>query len=113
VKDIWEQTDFFFKAPEVYDQEVVKKGWKEDSPALLLELRSLLEKIVDFSATGTESIIKAWIEENGYNTGAIMNAFRLVIVGASRGPHMFDIISWIGKEETLKRIDKGVTLLSK
>ena len=113
VKDIWEQTDFFFKAPEVYDQEVVKKGWKEDSPALLLELRSMLENTVDFSAAGTESVIKNWIEENGYNTGAIMNAFRLVIVGASRGPHMFDIISWIGKEETLKRIDKGVTLLSK
>ena len=113
VKDIWEQTDFFFKAPEDYDQEVVKKSWKEDSPALLLELRSMLEKIVDFSAAGTESVIKVWIEENGYNTRDIMNVFRLVIVGASRGPHMFDIISWIGKEETLKRIDKGVTLLSK
>ena len=42
-----------------------------------------------------------------------MNAFRLVIVGASRGPHMFDIISWIGKEETLKRIDKGVSVIGK
>ena len=113
VKDIWEQTDFFFKAPETYDQEVIKKRWKEDSSALLLELRSLLEKTNDFSAVNTESIIKAWIEEKGYNTGAIMNAFRLVIVGALRGPHMFDIISWIGKDETLKRIDKGLSLIGK
>ena len=113
VKDIWDQTDFFFKAPDSYDQEAVKKRWNEDSGALLLELRSVLEMEVDFTAAGTESVIKDWIEKNGYNTGAIMNAFRLVIVGALKGPHMFDIIGWIGKEETLKRIDKGVTQLSK
>ena len=113
VKDIWEQTDFFFKAPETYDQEVVKKRWKDDSASLLLELRSQLEQINDFSASVTEPVIKAWIEEKGYNMGAIMNAFRLVIVGVLRGPHMFDIISWIGKDETLKRIDKGIELLSK
>jgi glutamyl-tRNA synthetase len=113
VKDIWDQTDFFFKAPETYDQDAVKKRWKEDSAVLLLELRSKLEKITDFSAAATEPVIKAWIEERGYNMGAIMNSFRLVIVGALRGPHMFDIISWIGKDETLKRIDTGIARLSK
>jgi glutamyl-tRNA synthetase len=113
VKDIWEQTDFFFKAPETYDQEVIKKRWKDDSASLLLELRSVLENIDDFSAAVIEPIVKSWIEEKGYNLGSVMNAFRLVIVGASRGPHMFDIISWIGKEETLKRIDKGVSVIGK
>ena len=113
VKDIWEQTDFFFKAPESYDQEVVKKRWNQDSASQLSELKSLLEKITDFSSAATEAVIKSWIEEKGYNTGAIMNSFRLVIVGASRGPHMFDIISWIGKDETLKRIDRGIAVLSK
>jgi glutamyl-tRNA synthetase len=113
VKDIWEQTDFFFKAPESYDPEVVKKRWKADSAELLIELRSLLEKIDDFSSSGTEQVVKTWIEEKGYNTGTIMNAFRLVIVGASRGPHMYDIIGWIGKQETLRRIDKGVSILGR
>jgi glutamyl-tRNA synthetase len=113
VKDIWDQTDFFFKAPVSYDLEAVKKRWKDDSGPLLKELRSVLEKLTDFSAAATEPVVKAWIEEHGYNTGAIMNAFRLVIVGALRGPHMFDIISWIGKEETLKRIDTGIAILNK
>jgi glutamyl-tRNA synthetase len=112
VKDIWEQTDFFFKAPESYDQEAVKKRWTADSAKQLLELKSVLEKLNDFSADATEPVIMSWIEKNGYNTGAIMNTFRLVVVGALRGPHMFDIISWIGKEETLKRIDKGIARLS-
>jgi len=113
VKDIWAETDFFFKAPESYDREVVRKRWKEDSPSILLELRSVLGKTDDFSPSVTEALVKAWIEEKGYNTGAVMNVFRLVIVGASRGPHLFDIISWIGKMETLRRIDTGVSLIGK
>jgi glutamyl-tRNA synthetase len=113
VKDFWDQTDFFFQAPESYDPVVVKKRWKEDSSSILLELKSELEKIDDFSVSNTETEIKAWIERKGYNTGAVMSAFRLVIVGASRGPHIFDIISWIGKDETLKRIEKGVTVIGK
>jgi glutamyl-tRNA synthetase len=112
-KDIWEQTDFFFKAPEIYDQEAVKKHWKENSGLLLMELKSLLENISDFSAAATEPVVKAWIDEKGYNTGAIMNPFRLVVVGALKGPHMFDIISWIGKDEILKRIDKGLSAIGK
>jgi len=113
VKDIWDQTDFFFKAPESYDQEVIKKRWKEDSPVILTELKSLLESLDDFSASATEPLVKSWIESKGYNLGAVMNAFRLVIVGTSRGPHMFDIISWIGKAETLKRIGTALSVIGK
>jgi glutamyl-tRNA synthetase len=113
VKDIWDQTDFFFKAPESYDPEAVKKRWKEETPQQLAELKTLLTGLHDFSAHGTEVAIMDWIQTKGYNTGAIMNAFRLVTVGALRGPHMFDIISWIGREETIKRIVKGISTLSK
>jgi glutamyl-tRNA synthetase len=113
VKDIWEQTDFFFKAPDFYDKEVIKKRWRDDTAKLLVELRSILKDIDDFSAARTESVVKAWIEEKGYNMGSVMNPFRLVIVGASKGPHIFDIISWIGKPETLDRIDKGLQVIGK
>jgi glutamyl-tRNA synthetase len=108
VRDIWEQTDFFFKAPVAYDQEVVAKRWKDDSSRLMVELISVLEGISEFTASNTEMVVRAWIESKGYNTGSVMNAFRLAVVGASRGPHMYDIISWIGKEETVKRLDKAV-----
>jgi glutamyl-tRNA synthetase len=113
VKDIWEQTDFFFRAPESYDQEVIKKRWREDSPVILNELKVVLESIEDFTPSVTEQVIKTWIEEKGYNMGSVMNAFRLVIVGASHGPHMFDIIGWIGKEETIRRISKGIEAIGK
>ena len=113
VKDIWEQTDFFFKAPEEYDPEVIKKRWQTDTSLMLEELISVLQGVDDFTASATESAIKTWIESKGYNTGSIMNAFRLVIVGTLRGPHMFDIISWIGKGDTINRIEKGLSVIGK
>ena len=111
VKDIWDQADFFFNAPESYDGEAIKKRWKPETTPQLVELRSVLETCEDFSPACTEALVKEWIEKKGYNTGAIMNAFRLVIVGELRGPHMFDIISWIGKDDTLRRIDRGIAVI--
>jgi glutamyl-tRNA synthetase len=111
VKDIWEQTDFFFKAPDEYDREVIKKRWQPDTPMMLGELLQVLREIDDFTPPATESAVKKWIEDKGYNTGAVMNAFRLVIVGTLRGPHMFDIISWIGKGETIKRIETAILVI--
>lgn len=113
VKDIWNETDFFFCAPETYDNEVIKKRWKEDTPLLLHELKSVLSSIDDFNTAAAESEVKAWITRKGYNTGNVMNALRLVVVGASRGPHIFDIISWIGREETINRIDRGLAVIGK
>lgn len=113
VKEIWQEADLFFKGPETYDQEAVRKRWKAETPGMLLELKKMLDDIDDFTPAGTEAAVKAWIESKGYDTGTIMNVFRLVVVGALRGPHMFDIISWIGKDETLKRIDRGVAVIGK
>ena len=37
-----------------------------------------------------------------------MNAFRLTLVGECKGPHIFDITELLGKEETIRRIEKGI-----
>jgi glutamyl-tRNA synthetase len=111
VKDIWSEADFFFRSPETYDKAVIKKRWLPETPSQLHELMSLLEGIDKFTPEITEQRVKNWISEKGYDTGAVMNAFRLVIVGTSRGPHLFDIISWIGRDETLKRIEKGISVI--
>jgi glutamyl-tRNA synthetase len=111
VKDIWSEADFFFRSPETYDKDVIKKRWLPETPSQLHELISVLEGIDKFTPEITEQRVKNWISEKGYDTGAVMNAFRLVIVGTSRGPHLFDIISWIGRDETLKRIEKGISVI--
>jgi glutamyl-tRNA synthetase len=111
VREMWEQTDFFFRAPESYDRSIITKRWKDDSPDRLRELAALLEKLTDFSSESTEKSVRSWMQERNLEAGSIMNIFRLVIVGASRGPHLFDIISWIGRDETIERINKGISVI--
>lgn len=112
VTDLWKESDFFFVAPETYDAEVVKKRWNESSPALITALREVVAGIDPFTAADTERIVKEWISANGHNTGTVLSLFRLLIVGASHGPHLFDITEWIGHEETLRRIDNGLKRLA-
>ena len=65
----------------------------------------MLEGIDDFSLENTERIVHGWIEEKGYSMGQVMNTLRLALVGAGKGPGMYDVTSFIGKQETLRRID--------
>lgn len=102
--ELWDQSSFFFVAPVSFDEKTIKKRWKEETPTQLTELIDVLANIEDFSAHNQETIVKQWIEDQGYHLGNIMNAFRLAIVGESKGPHMFDITAAIGKEETLNRL---------
>ncbi|HLP04247.1 MAG TPA: glutamate--tRNA ligase family protein, partial [Paludibacter sp.] len=104
VNDLWVQSSFFFVAPQGYDEKTVQKRWKAETPAQMDELIDILSTIEDFSAENTETVIKEWIAAKEYNLGAIMNAFRLALVGEPKGPHIFDIISVIGKEETIERL---------
>jgi len=108
VSEMWEQSYFFFSAPEEYDAKTVKKRWKENTPELMRQLKVILANTKPFTSAHTEEKVKAWIQDNELGMGAVMNAFRLCIVGASKGPHMFDIIEMIGQEETIRRIEKAI-----
>ncbi|MCC8153220.1 MAG: glutamate--tRNA ligase [Tannerellaceae bacterium] len=111
VKELWEQGAFFFVAPTEYDEKTVKKRWKADSASQLTELVDILNNCEPFESHHTEEVVKGWIEEKGYHLGNIMNATRLALVGAPKGPHIFDITETIGKKETIERIQKAVERL--
>lgn len=110
-QELWEQSAFFFEAPQTYDEKVVKKRWKDETPQQINELIDVLNGMEDFSAENQESIVKQWIQDKEYNLGGVMNAFRLAIVGASKGPHMFDITAVLGKEETIKRLQTAINTI--
>lgn len=111
VKELWPLCSFFFIAPTEYDEKTVKKRWKADSAKVMGELADVLEGIDDFSVEGQEPVVMKWVEEKGYKLGDVMNAFRLTLVGIGKGPGMFDISAFLGKEETLKRLRKVIEVL--
>ena len=77
----------------------------------MMKLAEVLESLNDFSLENQESEVTRWIEEKGYDMSLVMNAFRLALVGEGKGPHMFDISAFLGKEETLRRIRRAVEVL--
>jgi len=111
VNELWPLCSFFFIQPSEYDEKTIKKRWKEYSAQQMTELAEVIEAIEDFSVECQESVVMKWVEEKEYKLGDVMNAFRLTLVGIGKGPGMFDISAFLGKEETLMRLRKAIEVL--
>ncbi|MDG3583000.1 glutamate--tRNA ligase [Galbibacter pacificus] len=111
VADFWTQADFFFVAPSAYDEKAAKKQWKENTNEYMDEVAGVIAGIDNFASENIETIVKQWISNRELGFGKIMPPLRLALVGAMKGPHVFDIIALIGKEETTYRINKAIEVL--
>ena len=111
VSDFWELSNYFFVAPTSYNEKATRKQWKEDTADIMNQLVSVLESIDDFTSKTIETHVKAWIAEKELSFGKVMPPLRLVIVGAMKGPHIFDILEMLGKEESVERIRTAVSVL--
>ena len=111
VKELLDLCSFFFIAPLEYDEKTVKKRWKENSAEVMAQLAEVLRGLDDFSIENQERVVFAWMEAKGYKPGDVMNAFRLALVGIGKGPGMFDITAFLGKEETLRRLERAIEVL--
>ncbi|MFZ4401410.1 MAG: glutamate--tRNA ligase [Bacteroidales bacterium] len=108
VHELWNQTYFFFKNPETYNEQIIKKRWKDDTASHLQKISEILETVFPFETLTAHDEVVAYIQDNELNMGQIMNCLRLVIVGEGIGPDLFTIISLIGKEQAIKRIQRGI-----
>ena len=111
VSDFWGLSSFFFEAPQKYDEKASRKNWKMGTTELMNELIEIISNIQDFSSENIEKIIKEWITTKEVGFGKVMQPLRLSLVGALQGPHLFDIIEIIGKEETIKRLKNAIDIL--
>ncbi|MCR5861141.1 glutamate--tRNA ligase [Flavobacterium sp. J372] len=105
--ELWDLSDYFFTAPQTYDEKTIK-NWKPETAEIMQQLIDVVQNTLDFTSANLESVIKAWMEENGIGIGKVMQPLRLSLVGAMKGPHLFDIMAMIGKEETILRIKAAI-----
>jgi glutamyl-tRNA synthetase len=110
VNEFWDLADYFFVGPNAYDEKAAK-NWKEETPDLMQQVISELNNIEDFTSVNIETLLKEWMTTNEIGMGKVMQPLRLSLVGALKGPHLFDIIEMIGKTETIKRIEKAIQAL--
>jgi glutamyl-tRNA synthetase len=110
ITEFWDLADYFFVAPASYDEKAAK-NWKEETPELMKQVVEQLQNIEDFTSTNIENLLKDWMTTNEIGMGKVMQPLRLSLVGALKGPHLFDIIELIGKAETSNRIEKAIATL--
>lgn len=110
IKELWPLCDFFFIAPETYSYEdkFTKKNWKEGAAEEMSELAALLEGLTDFSVESQKAAVDAWAEAGGKKP---WNPWRVCLVGTGKGPDMYELAAFLGKEETLRRMKKAIEIL--
>ncbi|MEZ4854369.1 glutamate--tRNA ligase [Flavobacterium sp.] len=110
VTDLWDLADYFFVAPTSYDEKATKK-WNAETKVTLAQVMEQLSSYTDFTSQTIETNLKEWMNANEIGMGKVMQPLRLSLVGELKGPHLFDIIEVLGKEETLKRIEKAIAII--
>lgn len=113
IREVWEQAWFFFIAPESYDPSVIGKRWNDETAARMEELSTALQVCESFDRESVENLVKGLVDRKGWSMGSIMNAWRLILVGEAKGPGLFDLAAFLGKEEVIARMKRGIEIINK
>lgn len=111
IPQLWDETYFFFVAPEEYDEKTVKKRWKAESSLQMHEIIDLLNAQPAFESEALGEALNSFIQTKEYSMGGVMNALRLALVGAPKGPHINEILYLLGREESIRRIERAIAQL--
>jgi len=103
---------YLVEKPSRYDEETIAKKWKAETASIMNEWKEVMSNLSQFDAHIIETAFKSFLAEKQLGTGAVLLPFRLTITGVGAGPGMFDIASFLGKEEVLKRMEEGLKLIS-
>ena len=113
VKEYLEKSPYFFEAPTTFEEETIKKRWKEDSAELLKKLSNKISNLNNPKKEDYETALKSTAEELQIGNGKLIHPLRLAASGMGSGPGVFDIVEIIGKDETLKRINYAIETIKK
>lgn len=111
IKELWPLCDFFFVAPKAYtlDDKFTRKNWKDGAAEEMAALATLLEGLGDFSVETQREAVDAWAAERSCKP---WNAWRVCLVGTGKGPDMYELAAFLGKEETLRRMRAAIAQLA-
>ncbi len=105
IPQLYTMGKYFFTDPETYDEKVVKKKWKENTTAILTQLKNAFAAMDSFTVSEVEETFQTVAKENEISPGAIMQPFRLSISGVGGGPPIFEIAAFLGKDVVIHRME--------
>ncbi|MDB5131997.1 MAG: glutamate--tRNA ligase, partial [Mucilaginibacter sp.] len=110
--DFYQQSAYFFEQPKEYDVNSVKPKWTDAKAEFFSAFIGTINNTDTLEPDALEADFKALAEETGIKAGELMLPFRIMLVGGKFGPHVFDIAALLGKEETVMRIEKAVSIFN-
>ena len=105
VREYLTKSSYFFRAPQNYEEQNLKKRWKEDSNKLLDQLKENFEALQNPSKEDFEKVLDETASKLNISKGKLIHPLRIALSGVGEGPGVYDIISVLGKEETISRIN--------
>ncbi len=109
-QDLYNEHRYFFESPSEYEQKAASKQWKEDSSNLLTEFLTHGEK-TSYTEEELEACLKAFSEASEIGVGKVMAPLRLALVGSLKGPSVYALMHFLGKEEVAKRVANAARAL--
>ena len=111
-KDIIEDGSYLMSAPNSYDEKMISKKWKSNTHEIMSNWKMILDQLESFDAVTIESSFKQFLSSNELGFGAVLLPFRILVTGVGAGPGMFDIAAYLGKDEVLSRMNKGLNYIA-
>lgn len=108
VQDFIEKSRFFFKAPENYDAEVLRKRWKADTADQMKKLASCFNSMASAGQADFEKALHLTADQLSISPGSLIHAVRLAVSGTGTGPGLYEMLEVLGKDESVKRIRHAV-----
>ena len=91
-----------------YDEKLKAKFLKEENRDMLVELKDGLTALSDFSDETVEGLFKEIVEKHDVKLGKLAQPVRVALTGTKQSPGIYDVISVLGREKTVKRIERAV-----
>ena len=112
IKEFIEKCPYFYEAPDQFDENVIKKRWKKDTPVQLTRLKEEFNNLENPSKEVFEEILKKTAEDLEIGNSKLIHPLRLAVSGVGSGPGVFDIVDTIGKDETIRRIGHALNVIN-
>ena len=108
VQDFQQVGHYMFEAPQSLDATFIEKKWKQESTAYLEDIIALLYETDTFESHHTENLVKQYLTDHAIKIGEVFPLLRMTLTGEQGGPHIFDIMELLGKEESIQRINNAI-----
>jgi glutamyl-tRNA synthetase len=112
LKEMAENSLFFFRAPTVYDEKAAKKNLTPEARPLIEAARAALDALADWTPAGIHAALQALADGRGVNLGKIAQPLRVAVAGGSVSPPIDQTLAALARADVLARIDRALATIA-